>query len=176
MQPSGEFILIVLNKAGTFVFDYAFGSFPQTIEQTGRANWNTQDVTIGAKPLFYANREPLRINVPELWLDSTETNESLRPQISALLALQVERYDTGVPPVLLAAWGDHQERVVLEEVTIEETFFSPEGNPLRARVSLSLVEIQDERRERVSVREVEDAPLTENTGTVNGRRPVGPQP
>jgi hypothetical protein len=135
------FVLINLEGAGSFFFDY----FPKEIQTTGRATWEPQDITIGVKPLFYANRDPKRITVPEVMLDRTETGESIKPDIDALEELQKEVLTLGRPPALLAIWGDEQYRCVLEEVTINRRWFSDEGNPQRASVSLQLLELQEEK-------------------------------
>ncbi|HEV7842277.1 MAG TPA: hypothetical protein VGO69_01200 [Pyrinomonadaceae bacterium] len=140
----GQFVLVALEEPGVFIFSFHFDHFPRSIKQVARANWEAQDVTIGVKPLAYGNREPLRIVVDELWLDKTDTNESLRADIDKLRSFQVERQLTGRPPALLVLWGDNQERVVLEEITIDETFFTPAGEPIRARVSLQFLELQED--------------------------------
>jgi hypothetical protein len=118
---SDHFVLINLEGGESFVFQL----FPKDLETTQRANWEQQDTTIGTKPLYYANRDPRRISVPELWLDNTDSNQSLAPDIKSLFALQDETREHGRPPALLAIWGDRQERCVLEEVTVSEKFFSP---------------------------------------------------
>jgi hypothetical protein len=134
-------VLINLEGAGRFFFDV----FPKDINTTNHANWEPQDITIGTKPLFYANREPKKISIPEVVLDRTKTQESIKDDIANLEALQSEDPTLGRPPALLAIWGDEQYRCVLEEVTINRKWFSPEGNPQRASVSLQLLELQEER-------------------------------
>lgn len=134
----GKFVIVSLCGPGVFVFDF----FPVApIEVNRRANWPEQETTTGTRPLFYSNRDPRRLEVGEVWLDKTDTNESITPQIEALLALQDEVCE-GTPPPLLALWGDRRERVVLEDARIEEMFHRPDGSPIRARVSLSLKEVQ----------------------------------
>jgi phage protein U len=90
---------------------------------------------------MYANRDPRKLDVGEVWLDKTATGQSVKPQMDALEALQEEVCE-GTPPPLLAIWGDQQKRVVLEEVRFEETFHAPDGHPIRARCSLTLKEVQ----------------------------------
>ena len=133
----GKFVLVNQEGPGSFVFDF----FPAKINTTQRANWEAQDVTIGTKPIFYGNRDPRRITVDEIWLDGTDSGSSITEDIKLLFALQKETKQ-GTPPALAAIWGDRQEQVVLEEVSIEEQFFSSDGEPLRARVRLQLIEIQ----------------------------------
>lgn len=134
----GKFILINLCGGGVFTFQF-FPTAP--IELSRRVEWPEQDVTTGAKPLFYHNRDPRRLEVREVWLDKSDTNASIKPEMEDILKLQLETCE-GTPPPLLAVWGDRQERCVLEEARIEETFHAPEGHPIRARVSLSLKEVQ----------------------------------
>jgi hypothetical protein len=135
----GKFVIVNLCGGGVFTFDY-FPTAP--IEVSRRANWEDQDTTIGTKPLFYFNRDPRRPEVREVWLDKTDTNESITPQIEALLALQDEVCE-GTPPPLLVLWGDRQERVILENIRVEEMFHASGGWPIRARVSLSFKEVQE---------------------------------
>jgi contractile injection system tube protein len=135
----GSFVLINLCGGGTFRFEW-FPTAP--ISHSRRANWTEQDTTIGTKPLMYANRDPRKLDVGEVWLDKSDTGESIKPQMDALEALQDETCE-GTPPPLLAVWGDQQKRVVLEEVRFEEMFHAPAGHPIRARCSLSLKEVQE---------------------------------
>lgn len=137
-----EFALIEIQPPGrTVIFEY----FPSSITKNSRANWETQNVTIGVKPLMYANREPLRITIDELLIESYDAQTSIQPQIDALLSLQAEKMQpgeqTGAPPILLVIYGDYQQTVVLEEVTIKESFFTRDATLIRAYVILTLVEI-----------------------------------
>ncbi len=138
--------LINLTNQGAFTFQF----FPATVSTTDRANWEPQSTTIGVKPLFYANREPRSIEFPEVFLDNTDTNESLSGEISDLRALFEETAD-GTPPPLLAAWGDRHERCVLQELSIEEIFFNNDGHPTRARVKMTLIQIQGDSSEATGV-------------------------
>ncbi|HXG23677.1 MAG TPA: hypothetical protein VNJ09_03910 [Chthonomonadales bacterium] len=134
----GQFIIINLCGGGVFRFQY-FPTAP--IRLARRANWEEQETTIGTKPLFYMNRDPRQPEIEEVWLDKSDTNESVTPEIEALLALQDETCE-GTPPPLLALWGDRQERVILEEVQVEEMYHAPGGWPIRAKLSLTFKEIQ----------------------------------
>lgn len=144
------FQLIDLSSNISFTFRY----FPERITTSGRANWTPQETSIGVKPLFYGNTEPLRISVDELVLDNTDTNNSLRGDLEDLRLFATEIEDGGTPPALLAVWGEHRVRCVLTDYSIEEEEFSPEGEPLRARIRLDLIELQEE-GEATSVRVVE---------------------
>lgn len=138
----GKFVVIALGP-GAFTFDF-FPTAPITLER--RANWSEQDTTIGTKPLFYENRDPRKLGVQEVWLDRSDSNESITPQIEELMALQDEIVD-GTPPPCLVLWGDRQEYSVLEEIHIEETLHRKDGAPIRARVTLSFKELQGEDRD-----------------------------
>jgi phage protein U len=146
----GKFLVVVLDGPGSYVFDY----FPTEIRTNSRANWSAQDTIHGVKPLQYANREPKRINVDDLWLDGTLKNRSIRQDIQELLSLQ-EETERGTPPILGVVYGDYQQRVVLEEIDIRETLFLRPGEPSRALVSLTLIEVQaeDSRKPRLLRRE-----------------------
>lgn len=157
MSRYGSFSLLGL----TSEMSITFRLFPPSVETSGRANWSAVDVTAGPKPLMYFNREPHRLSVGELWLDNTDTGESLGTDIFNLYSL-LEEGDDGTPPLLLATWGDRGLQCVLEELTVEEQVFAPTGEPLRARVSLTLLEVQD-RREKTSVRVIDDEEPTGRT-------------
>jgi len=137
-QQSGKFTLVNLCGGPTLQFRF----FPAPpISTGGHVNFEEQDTTIGTKPLFYFNRNPRHVDIPELWLDNTDTGVSVTGVIEAIKALQ-EPTCNGAPPPLLAIWGDRRERVELDDYHIDEMFHSPAGAPLRAKVTLNLKEIQ----------------------------------
>lgn len=144
------FVLVNLESGDTYIFQAPF--FPPTIQKESKANWEAQDVSAGVKPLMYANREPLRISVSELWLDGSDDNSSVGGHIEQLQAMQQEgEFGTqhhGRPPRLRIVYGDYQKTVVLESLTVEETFFTREGKCIRAKLSLTLIEIQPASRPR----------------------------
>jgi hypothetical protein len=157
MAKRWAFLLVKLEGTGAFFFDF----FPKDIQTTRRANWEMQDTTIGIKPILYANGEPKRISIPEVWLDRTDSNTSIRDDIAALEALMAEDPKLGRPPALQVIWGQGEGgelgrdfRCVLEEVAVRRTWFSPDGDAQRASVSLQLIEFQPE-QEDVSSRVVE---------------------
>ncbi len=168
-SPFGSLTLMNLDGEGDFVFS----PFPSSIETSARVNWQPQDVTIGVKPLFYANREPRQIRFGDLWLDNTETGDSITPDIEQLYELMQET-EKGRPPTLLAAWGDRQERCVLEEMTVEEQFFLGDGTPIRARVSITLLQFQEEQARPAPNRKASTD--TTPSGQVAGGNVFGPQP
>ena len=139
MAEAGLILINLETGDAAFVFQF----FPDTVSGSDRANWQPQEVTIGVKPLFYANREPRRTDFPELYLDNTETNQSLTGDIKRLRSL-MEETANGTPPRLIAGWGDRSEQCVLEELNIEEIFFNDGGDPIRVRIRLGLLQVQGE--------------------------------
>ena len=137
----GRFTIINLCGGGVIRLKY-FPSPEPGIRHGRRANWQEQDTTIGTKPLFYMNRDPRRLDIPELWLDESDTNASVKPQMEAIYALQDETCE-GTPPPLLVVWGDQQRRVILEDAEFEEVMHSRPGVPVRARATLSFKEVQE---------------------------------
>ena len=152
-----NFRLVNLEGADGFTFKH----FPSGIESSARANWQAQDVTVGTKPLYYGSREPRQIRLDDLWLDNTDTGDSVTPDIETLFRLMEEVEGKGRPPALLAMWGDRQERCVLTDLTVFEQFFLFEGTPIRARVSLTLLQFQEDTQPPVRrVRENEESSFT----------------
>ena len=147
MAEAGLALINLESGDAAFVFQF----FPASLSTTDRANWNAQETTVGVKPLFYANREPRRIEFLELYLDSTDTNESLTDDLKRLKDL-FEETEKGMPPALLAVWGDRRERCVLEEISIEEKFFNASGEPTRAQIKMSLIQLQPETNEATMVK------------------------
>lgn len=140
-------IFSLINLAESGVFEFQF--FPAKISFSDRNNWEAQNTTIGVKPLFYANREPRRITVDDVWFDNTDIGEPIL--LDDLFKLMQENPERGTPPPLLAVWGEHQERVVLEEIEVSEEFFNEDGGTLRARLRLTLMQIQPDNAEESNV-------------------------
>lgn len=134
-------VLIDLNSQASWEFQI----FPENLKTNDKVNWKPQETTTGVKPLYYGNQDPRRLSFPELWLDNTDTGESLTEILDELRTFLTEENETtGMPPRLLVTWGSRKEVVVCEDLTIEETFFDGSAEPLRAKVSLELIRIQPE--------------------------------
>lgn len=137
-MADGKFQLIDIGSD----FAYEFPFFPETIRSMEGANWQPQETTIGIKPLFYANGEPRGVSVDELYLDSTDTDTSLKPDLDLLRLFKTELEEGGPPPPMLAVWGDNEFRCVLTRLDIEEIYFNPEGLCTRAKIGIELLELQ----------------------------------
>jgi Contractile injection system tube protein len=149
----------LIDLGSDFAFEFPF--FPENIRMNGRANWEPQNTTIGVKPLFYGNCEPMRISVQDLHLDSTETATSLKPDLDLLRLFKTELEEGGPPPAMMAIWGDHNERCVLEELTIEQILFDDQGNCIRAKIGIELIELQPE-GEASTVTVIDEPTVTED--------------
>lgn len=155
------FQLIDLSSNISFTFQF----FPETMRHSERVNWSPQDTTIGVKPLFYQNTEPRQLSVNELILDSTEDDRSLVPDLDDLRALKAEVETIGMPPPLLAVWGSQKLRCVLQQVEIEEVYFNRDGDPTRARISLDLLELQEDGEATSVTITDDDGSVPQSSGT-----------
>ncbi len=117
--------------------------------------------------LIYANREPRRIQIDDLYLDKSDEMESIEDVLKQLNQLMRGWDETKQdillhrhpPPRLLAMWGTRQEIVVLESLEIEETLFSNQGECVRARLSVTLLQVED--APVVTIKFVEDADFSD---------------
>lgn len=150
MRKVADYIALVnLNSGGAWVFQF----FPSSISTDDRANWEAANISTGTKPLIYANREAQRIEINDVWLDSSETDESLKQDIEGLRDLMKQSSGGTPPPLLSFICGDWQQKVVLESLRTERQLFDRQGRTIRARVSLTLIEVA--RNEQVPVRIVD---------------------
>ena len=140
MADGNTFQLIDIGSEYAFEFQF----FPESISIQDGANWVPQDTTIGVKPLFYANGEPTVISVSDLILDNTDNGVSLKPDLDLLRLFKTELEEGGPPPALLAVWGDQEERCVLVDLNIEQIFFNDNGECIRAKIGLELLQLQDD--------------------------------
>lgn len=122
--------------------DFEFRRFPREISTDDQTNWEEQDVAGSVKPLLYANVEPQKIEIQEVWLDSA-TNESVLPDIERLRAL-MRPGRNGAPPRLQLVCGDWSAVVVLRSLKAERTRFTSANVQTRARLSLTFCEVQYE--------------------------------
>jgi len=134
-----DFQLVDLTSSLGFSFQY----FPEMVRWSEQLNWNQQDTTIGNKPLFYANAEARTLTVSDVIIDGTGDNRDITAELNDLRNLKAERDGTGMPTPLLAVWGGQKFRCVIQSLEIEENYFHDSGYPMRARINLELIELQD---------------------------------
>jgi hypothetical protein len=141
-EQGAELSLVNLTGGGAFDFVLIFDRFPGEITADDAVNWQPQDVTVGIKPVFYANNEPQRISF-EAWLDRTDTNDSVLTDIENLRRLMKvvdEPFPQGMPPLLQFTCGDWSQRVVLEKLSVRRVMFTRDNKAIRALVSVGLLE------------------------------------
>jgi hypothetical protein len=120
--------------------------FPTEISTEEGANYQPQDTTTGVRPLFYANRDGQHITF-QVWIDRTDPNQSIEPEINKLRAWMKEVGRGGEsrqPPMLLLACGDWRPRVVLERMNVRKTLFNSSNQAIRAEVHLTFIGIPKE--------------------------------
>ena len=132
----------ILDLGSEFALEFQY--FPEQITTSGRANWEPQETTIGTKPLFYSNTDPLRITIDEAFIDYTDSNTSAAPDVDLLRLMHTEVEEGGSPPALLAIWGERRIRCVMTDLSVDESMFTNDGNPTRLRFSVELMELQPE--------------------------------
>ncbi|MEY2974115.1 MAG: hypothetical protein RIR49_535 [Actinomycetota bacterium] len=92
----------------------------------------------------------------ELFFDTTNTGKSVTVTTNKLIALtrvstKVSGYDkaknNGRPPWVVFHWGKFRSfKAVVESVSVNYTYFAKSGDPLRARVKLSLKQFADDKK------------------------------
>lgn len=125
-------------------FAFEFPYFPEMIRVSEAANWQPQETTMGIKPLFYANGEPRTISVSDIILDNTLTNEPVTELLDSIRLFKTEMEDGRPPQPLLVVWGDNTYLCVMTAFDHEGIMFTPEGYCIRARVSIELLQIQED--------------------------------
>ncbi len=131
------------NKDNTFE-SVIFANHPVSFTLSQHANYREHDTT-HMMPIIYRNRTGNKYRFPELWLDNSRNGDSVMPEVRSLLAL-LEETRRGMPPRLVLIWGDgNRERVVLTNIEFEFVhFYTPAADPVRAKCSLELDQIQGE--------------------------------
>lgn len=148
--------------------------FPEEIGLKAGARWEPQRVTHGTMPLLYANNDPEELTLSPVWLDGTEEGESVTGRLLQIFALTKKAEGAGAPPPLLVSWGDTEFRCVLTEVTAREEYFDSGGRPMRAELSLTFLELQEDLEPAPQAAAATASPFP--TGQVIGGPVFGPEP
>lgn len=133
--------LILFDPERNFSIEFPF--FPEEIVTNNHANWEKQNTSIGKKPLFYTNSEGVTISLSEVYFDQTDTGSSLAPDLELLRYQISEVEEGGPPPALVLVWGKQRYRCVLIDLTVRQTMFTEDGDPLRLLCSLEFWELQE---------------------------------
>jgi len=89
-------------------------------------------------PLLQFIRGEARTLAVELFLDQSDSGESLAEKLAALRAFVTINSDLHAPPVCLFEWGDTQFTGVMSEFAEKFQLFDDRGRILRARVTIKL--------------------------------------
>src|SRR5436305_1822668 len=77
----------------------------------------------------------------ELLADTSDTLEDVRVKyVNKLRGLLNIRGESHAPPIVNFVWTKNEFRGVIESLNVTYTLFTPEGTPLRAKLSLTLKE------------------------------------
>ncbi|RME29010.1 MAG: LysM peptidoglycan-binding domain-containing protein [Deltaproteobacteria bacterium] len=112
--------------------------------------WQTHDQQGGNSTLEFQKAQPATMQV-ELFFDTTHDGSDVRTSwVNKLLELTNPEYTPGSgeaaelgkkrPPRVSFVWGTFYLYGVIEAVNVTYMMFSPEGTPLRARVSVKMKE------------------------------------
>ena len=134
---TGSLIILNLRDGGAIRL-----LFPEQLESEDSANYSAVDISSGLKPLFFENREPGEIKLDDVLLDGTRGYISVEPEIEKLNKLLQPDSQTGAPPPLQIMANSWSRRCVLVTLRVNRTFFTPQGECIRALVSLTLKEIR----------------------------------
>ena len=106
-------------------------------------------------PIQYIRGNSEKLSV-EVLADTTDSLEDVRKKyVTPVRKLLDIEPDLHAPPIVAFTWDREVFRGVLESVQVTYTLFSPEGTPLRAKMSLSFkeyraVEVQVKERPKAS--------------------------
>jgi nucleoid-associated protein YgaU len=89
-------------------------------------------------PLIQFIRGEARILETELFLDQSNTGESLKDKLGEIRAFVTINGELHAPPICLFAWGDTSFRGVMSEFKEKFTMFDEAGKILRARITIKL--------------------------------------
>lgn len=128
---------------------------PEKLEITLENSWEGQQVPGQQNPTQrFSGGQSGRMDGLELMFDTTGTGESVTTHTDKLTKLlridtSLPGYDperqNGRPPWVRFHWGRfHSFRAVVTRLSLSFTYFSPTGEPLRARASLDLTQFEEE--------------------------------
>jgi Contractile injection system tube protein len=117
---------------------------PTELAFSRKNNYNTTPSAGASQPqTSYGGGEPDQVSL-DLFFDGTgvvESLQSVRERVEALLELAAFQGDTHQPYYLHAHWGPFEFRGVLTQADVTYTLFDRSGEPLRAKVKITLQEV-----------------------------------
>lgn len=139
--------LISTDGGGTieFMFNPAQLVFSQSIRLNKTEGARTGR---GLPKVNFAHPEPCTLKISDIWLDTYEKGESVLTHLQqyekALNFASTGEVKDKRPPTYVFTWGSHQYiRCFIIDLTYTLTMFLPDGTPVRAKLDLSLEEIDE---------------------------------
>jgi nucleoid-associated protein YgaU len=95
---------------------------------------------LSTQPIQYVNGNNETLTA-ELLVDTSDTLEDVRKRYTDRLRslMDIDR-ELHAPPIVQLVWGDDLFRGVVQSLGITFTLFAPDGTPLRAALSLAMME------------------------------------
>jgi nucleoid-associated protein YgaU len=127
---------------GSNVIDFCFNPTEYQLQKSN----NFSDIAIPgleSPPIQFVRGNGEKLTV-ELLADTSDTLEDVRNKyVTKVRDLMKIKPESHAPPIVRFVWGKSEEHSfigVIESLNITYTLFSPEGTPLRAKLSLTLKE------------------------------------
>lgn len=101
----------------------------------------------GIPKVGFAYPNAVVVNIKDIIYDTYETGESVKPYIAQLTKATkfIETAEPKRPPIYLLMWGENNFLLCfVENLKYQLTLFKPDGTPVRARVSLTLKQVDPE--------------------------------
>lgn len=144
IDPNARLKIITLEPKGSDHISITAQFNPKEVQQDATVPWESKN-----KDLEYVKSAPESLSF-EMMFDGFETNDSVVPQIQALLKLTKPMNETGDlarPPKVRIIWGPSTDSYnlppftgVVESVSIKYQMFSADGQVLRATANVKLKE------------------------------------
>ncbi|HEU4833214.1 MAG TPA: LysM peptidoglycan-binding domain-containing protein [Pyrinomonadaceae bacterium] len=128
--------------AGNDVIDFCFNPTEYQLQKSN----NFSEIAIPgleSPPIQFVRGNSAKLTV-ELLADTSDTLDDVRDKyVTKVRELMKVKPESHAPPIVRFVWGKSEKnafRGVIESLNITYTLFSPEGTPLRAKLSLTLKE------------------------------------
>ncbi|MCK9485696.1 MAG: LysM peptidoglycan-binding domain-containing protein [Dehalococcoidia bacterium] len=120
---------------------------PSSIDMSRSVSWKPQESPGENAPSLTWDRGQAATMKFDLVLDTTDTGSDVTVHTNKLLDLTKVDSQKKRPPWVRLGWGRLSSfKAVITSVTMQFTYFSAAGVPLRARATLNLMQYQDEGR------------------------------
>jgi len=122
-----------------FLFNPTEISFSRSVNVKDDGAARTQQ---GTPKVSFAKPNPCQVTVNNVIFDTYEKNASVMPYLDKLVQA-VKFIDSGErPPIFMFIWGNQDYlRCFVQQVTYNITLFLKDGTPVRAKVNLTLKEV-----------------------------------